>query len=166
MRKNYPDIKIKLTNYNTEGHQCPSLKTTTMKRLHFLLLLVLTITLFTSCAPDSRYDEDIIHVYFNPSIPEELIISTSTLSNDSDYIVDNDMSSGYFVQMDETEDTLEILFVADKYIERLNLLQYIDSYMDTPFKELGDNHYLLKKPVENFLKPATGYYKFTVIRYN
>lgn len=139
-----------------------------MKALFRITPVLLVLLSFIGCSKDRiKYEEHIIDVYFDPENDSELIISTSTLTNDSDYIVANDGSEGYTVLMERTSTQLTFEFIADEHIEHLQLLQYKrDGKTEyTPFKELGTGHFILTKPIENFNVPATGYYKFTVLRY-
>lgn len=134
-----------------------------MKKIFTLLMLC---TLFFGCEPDEGFNQDIMHIYFNPNEIGELIVSTSTFTNDSDYIIPNEIGSEFYIEMSKTETETMFYFKAQKNVDRLNLLQYLDSSKDTPFKTVGEFEYMLKKPSKNFKNPATGVYKFTVIRLN
>lgn len=134
-------------------------------KLFSILLLLFTFT-FISCSEPNGFKEDIIEVYFNPDSPETLRVSTSMLTNDSDYIIPNDGSSEYTIKMVETSTEIEFDFKAALYVDKLSLLQYIRGTNEVvPFKEIGPNHFTLKQSTDNFKVPATGEYKFTVIRY-
>lgn len=128
-----------------------------------IITLLLILFVFVSCStPSIEYREEITGVYFNPD-STELIINTSMFNNDSDYLINNDGSEGYLISMIETETEITFEFIADEHIEHLYLLQYKDT--EAPFKELGTGHFIITKPKSNFKVPATGYYKFTVVRY-
>lgn len=136
-----------------------------MKKINILLALLL-ITLTFSCSEPRGFSEDIIEVYFDPGNPETLRVSTSMLNDNSDYLIPNDGSSEYTIEMRTANNEIEFDFKAAAYVDRLSLLQYIRTTNETvPFKEIAKNHFVLKKPSENFRTPANGNYKFTVIRY-
>lgn len=138
-----------------------------MKLLKLIPVLLLAL-LFTNCSEPSGFYEDIIEIYFDPANPETLVVSTSMLTNNSDYIIPNDGTSEFTIQMVETDTEIEFDFKAASYVDRLSLLQYKHDATteEVPFKEIGKNHFHLKKPSSSFYVPATGIYKFTVIRYN
>lgn len=138
-----------------------------MKRITITLILIVLTTLTSSCSKEAGYYEDIIEIYLDPSNPETLRVSTSILTDDSDYIIPNDGSSEFTITMVEAENQITFDFKAQEYVDRLSLLQYKhDAKTEVvPFKEVGKHHFILKKPTSSFRVPASGVYKFTVIRY-